>query len=45
MIYPGKLELENFKPESWELKPFDLTKINNIVKIHPFQFIMSSLYK
>ena len=45
MIYPGKLALENFKPESWELKPFDLTKINNIVTIHPFQFIMSSLYK
>ena len=44
MIY-DKLSLENFKPKSWELKPFDLTKINNIVKIHPFQYIMFSIYK
>ena len=44
MIY-DRLALENFEPESWELKPFDLTKINNIENIHPFQYIMSSLYK
>ena len=36
--------MENFKPESWELKPFDLTKINKIVDIHPFQYIMNKLY-
>ena len=40
----SRLALENFKPESWELKPFDLTKINNIVNIHPFQYIMINLY-
>ena len=44
MIF-SKLLLENFKPKSWELKPFDLTKINNIVEIHPFQYIMRALYK
>ena len=44
MIY-DRLALENFEPESWELKPFDLTKINNIVEIHPFQYIMCALYK
>ena len=42
MIY-SKLALENFEPKSWELKPFDLTKINNIVNIHPFQYIMWTL--
>ena len=40
MIY-DRLGMENFKPESWELKPFDLTKINKIVDIHPFQYIMN----
>ena len=44
MIY-DRSSMENFEPESWELKPFDLTKINNIVEIHPFQYIMRSLYK
>ena len=40
-----RLALENFGPESWELKPFDLTKINNIENFHPFQDFMLSIYK
>ena len=37
--------MEEFKPSNWEIKPFDLKKINDIKVNHPYQKIMILVYK
>ena len=34
------IEMEEFIPLNWEIKPFDLKKINDISRNHPYQKIM-----
>ena len=39
------IEMEEFIPLNWEIKPFDLKKINDISRNHPYQKIMFWVYK
>lgn len=41
----GSYELDKFIPSKWELKPFDLKKINDISNNHHYQQIMFITYK
>lgn len=39
------IEMENFIPSNWEMKPFDLKLINNLTRKHPYQQTMFLVYK
>ena len=39
------IEMDKFIPLNWEVKPFDLKKINDISRNHPYQEFMFVVYK
>ena len=39
------LEMDKFIPSNWEIKPFDLKKINDISLNHPYQLTVFLVYK